>query len=613
MLATGPGGLLLFPIPLPSLDEGRAPKRAQHGGGNVGGSVLRVGSILTPAPAKRTAPPEPAPAQRTPFPWERHYPPGLAWDIPIARATIPELFDEASARHGARPAIEFRDRAMSFAELGRAAEAMAAALLKHGVKPQQAIALYLPNTPLHPIAFFGALKAGAKVVHLSPLDAERELSHKLKDGGARILVTTNFGYFLPNAVKMLEAGLVDLVIVDDDAAWGASPIPQLALPERPGMTGYRAFVAGAAPPTRWPEVRPDDIALLQYTGGTTGTPKGAILSHANLSAAVAIYDAWFAGNGKTLGEGDKVIAVLPLFHIYALTTILLLNLKSGAEILLRMRFDIDSVLKDIEVRRATVFPGVPTMWIALANHPDIERRDLSSLRYCGSGGAPLPVEAAKNFTQRTGLTLRGGWGMTETAPAGTGFPMDGPVRVGSIGIPLPGIELGVVALDDPHKVLGVGETGELRVRGPNVTRGYWNRDAESAKCFADGYFLTGDIGYMDAEGYFFIVDRKKDMILCGGFNVYPQMIEQAIYEHPAVNETLVIGVPDAYRGETAKAFVSLRPGAEPFTLEALREFLRDKIGPHEMPTALEFRAALPRTPVGKLSKIELRDEARKAK
>jgi long-chain acyl-CoA synthetase len=550
-------------------------------------------------------------AARRPFAWEKQYPPGMSWDAPIRVGTVPALLAQSAADYAAHTAIEFRDRLISYAELGAAVDTMAAAFLRRGLTAQQAIALYLPNTPMHPIAFFGGLKAGAKIVHLSPLDAERELMHKLKDSGARILVTTNFAYFLPNAVKMLEAGLLDLVIVDDDSAWGPSPIPALALPERPDIVGYRAFVAGAAAPQRWPEISPDDIALLQYTGGTTGVPKGAILTHANLTAAVAIYDAWFTGNGNALRENDKVITVLPLFHIYALSSVLLLNLKGGAEILLRMRFDVESVLRDIELKRATVFPGVPTMWIAIANLPGVEKRDFSSLRYCGSGGAPLPVETARSLHSSTGITLRGGWGMTETSPAGTGLPMDASAPAGSIGIPLPGIELGVVALDDPHRVLGPGETGELRVKGPNVTRGYWNRPAESAASFADGYFLTGDIGYMDEDGFFCIVDRKKDMIICGGFNVYPQMIEQAIYEHPGVNEVLVIGVPDSYRGESAKAFVSLRPGAEAFTLEALREFLRDKLGPHELPTALEFRAALPRTPVGKLSKIELREEARK--
>jgi long-chain acyl-CoA synthetase len=574
---------------------------------------MRVAHILSPALVEEAAATSPTPAKRPPFAWEKHYPPGLVWDAPIRPGTVPALFAQAVADHAGRTAIEFRDRPITFTALGRAVDAMAAALLKDGLKPQEAIAIYLPNSPLHPIALFGGLKAGGKIVHLSSLDAERELMHKLRDSGARILVTTNCGHFLPNAGKMLDAGLLDRVIVDEDAAWGPSPIPQLALPDRAGVVAHSAFVAGAAPPAQWPEVKPDDIALLQYTGGTTGAPKGAILSHGNLTAAVAIYDAWFTGNGSALRENDRIIAVLPLFHIYALTTILLLNIKGGGEILLRMRFDLESVLRDIEEKRATVFPGVPTMWIAIANLPGIEKRDFSSLRYCGSGGAPLPVETARSLNQSLGITLRGGWGMTETSPAGTGLPLNAATPAGSIGIPLPGIELGVVSLENPHRALPPGETGELRVRGPNVTRGYWKRPQESDAAFADGYFLTGDIGYMDEDGYFFIVDRKKDMILCGGFNVYPQMIEQAIYEHPSVNEVLVIGAPDAYRGESAKAFVALRAGAEPFTLESLREFLRDKIGPHEMPTALEFRAALPRTPVGKLSKIELREEARRAR
>jgi long-chain acyl-CoA synthetase len=560
-----------------------------------------------------TAKPEAALAPRAPFLWEKHYPHGVAWDAPIKPATVPALFAKAIAEHKNRVAIEFRDQPISFAELGRAVDAMAAAFLRRGLQPQDAIAIYLPNTPLHPITFFGGLKAGAKIVHLSPLDAERELMHKLKDSGARILVTTNFAYFLPNACKLLDAGLLDLVIVDEDAAWGSSPMPQLALPDRPDVVAYRAFAVDSALPARWPEVAPDDVALLQYTGGTTGVPKGAVLSHANLTAAVTIYKAWAVGNGFDAGENDKVVTVLPLFHIYALTYILLRAIESGSQILLRSRFDVEGVLSDIEKKRATVFPGVPTMWIAIANHPGIEKRDFSSLRLCGSGGAPLPVETARSLLESTGLILRSGWGMTETSPAGTGFLLEGPGRIGSIGFPLPGIEVGIVALDDPHRALGPGETGELRVRGPNVTRGYWNRPQETAASFADGYFLTGDIGYMDEDGYFFIVDRKKDMIICGGFNVYPQMIEQAIYEHPSVSEVLVIGIPDSYRGESAKAYVSLRAGAAPFTLEELRQFLRDKLGPHEMPAALEFRAALPRTPVGKLSKVELREEARRLK
>ncbi|MGL4558488.1 MAG: AMP-binding protein, partial [Afipia sp.] len=277
---------------------------------------------------------------------------------------------------------------------------------------------------------------------------------------------------------------------------------------------------------------------------------------------------------------------------------------------LHQRFDLDAVMRDIEVKRATAFPGVPTMWIAIASLPDLDKRDLSSLAFAGSGGAPLPVEVAKVFERKTKLALKSGWGMTETCSPGTGHPPDGPEKPGSIGLMLPGIEMDVVSLDDPKKVMPVGETGEIRVRGPNVTKGYWNREAETAEAFVGDRFLTGDIGYMDSDGYFYLVDRKKDMIISGGFNVYPQMIEQAIYTHPSVQEVIVIGIPDDYRGEASKAFVTLRAGAEPFTIEDLRAFLTGKLGKHELPVAVEFMKELPRTSVGKLSRHELRNQQR---
>jgi long-chain acyl-CoA synthetase len=546
-----------------------------------------------------------------PHAWERSYPPGVRWDGPIVPSTLPALFDRAVAAHGPRTAIEFRGRAIAFEELGQRVHRTAAALLRDGVGPGASLALYLPNTPYHPDAFFGGAKAGARLAHLSPLDAERELAHKLKDSGARVLVTTNSGALLPMAVKLLDGGLLDRIVVGEDEAWGPSAAPTTPIPDRPDVTRFSALMAGAEPPAAWPRVAPDDVALLQYTGGTTGLPKGAILTHGNLTAAVESYEAWFEGQDLSRPGEDRVICVLPLFHIYALTTILLRCIRNGNEILLRGRFDVEATLRDIEVGRATSFPGVPTMWIALTNHPGIETRDLSSLNYCGSGGAPIPVEVVQRFERLTGHRLGGGWGMTETSPAGTNLPRHGPPKYGSIGLPLPGVELGVVSLDDPTRPLEPGETGELRVRGLNVTRGYWNRPEESASAFADGWLLTGDIGYMDADGYFFIVDRKKDMIISGGFNVYPQMIEQAIYEHPAVAECVVVGIPDPYRGEAAKAFVKLREGSPSFTLDELKAFLGDKIGRHEMPTELEIRDALPRTPVGKLSKVELRAAERR--
>jgi long-chain acyl-CoA synthetase len=250
------------------------------------------------------------------------------------------------------------------------------------------------------------------------------------------------------------------------------------------------------------------------------------------------------------------------------------------------------------------------MWIALANTPDIDKRDFASLRYAASGGAALPIEVAERFQKLTGHRLGGGWGMTETSPAGTALPRDCAHKPGSVGLPLPRILMDIVALDDPRRRLAPGEKGEIRIKGPNVTKGYWSAPAETAAAFADGYLLTGDIGYMDADGYFYLVDRKKDMIISGGFNVYPRTIEEAIYEHPAVAEVIVIGERDAYRGEAAKAFVQLKAGAKPFTLDELRAFLADKLGRHEMPTHLEFRDTLPKTAVGKLSKKELIAEER---
>jgi long-chain acyl-CoA synthetase len=543
-------------------------------------------------------------------PGEQFYPEGVRWDSPIPRGTLPDLLSKAAADFGSRAAIEYRDRPISYEELARKVEVAASAFLHAGYGKGSSVALFLGNSPDHPVNFFGALKAGARVVHLSPLDGEIALTHKLKDSGARVLVTSNLATLLPTALKFLEKGLLDRLIVCEDQTWGDVGNPHAAIPANPAIVTFANFVKGAQPPAKWPAISADDIALLQYTGGTTGLPKGAMLTHGNLTSAVSIYDVWNLTNKTERNAIERIILVLPLFHIYALTVVLLRSLKNGELISLHQRFDPEAVLRDIETKRATVFPGVPTMWIAIANQPDLDKRDLSSLVMAGSGGAPLPVEVANIFQRKTGLTLKSGWGMTETCSPGTGHPKDGPDKPGSIGLMLPGIEMDVVSLDDPKQVLPVGETGEIRIRGPNVTRGYWNREQETAEAFVGDRFLTGDIGYMDSDGYFYLVDRKKDMIISGGFNVYPQMIEQAIYMHPAVQEVIVIGIPDDYRGEAAKAFVTLRAGAEPFTIEDLRAFLTGKVGKHELPVAVEFLKELPRTSVGKLSRHELRNQQR---
>jgi long-chain acyl-CoA synthetase len=545
-------------------------------------------------------------------PWEKSYPPGVRWDAPIEMLPLPQMFDAFTEKWGPKPAFEYRDHKTSYAELRTAVDAVAAGLMDLGVGPGTAVALYLPNTPYHPITFFAALKCGGCVVHLSPLDAERELAFKLKDSGARILMTTNVGFMALMAQKLKTDGLVDHLIVGDDSAFGPSALPTTPIADdAPVIRLERLREAGAGRlPRQWPQVSVEDIALLQYTGGTTGKPKGAMLTHGNVSAACSIYKLWADPQRISEPGEDKVICVLPLFHIYALTSVMLRSLSEGNELMLRVRFDAETALHDIEVKKATVFPGVPTMWIGLANVPDIDKRDLSSLRYVASGGASLPVEVAERFQSLTGHRIGGGWGMTETSPAGTAMPREWTGKAGSIGLPLPGIDMDIVALDDPRRRLPPGEKGEIRIKGPNVTEGYWNSPEETAAAFADGWLLTGDIGYMDDDGYFYLVDRKKDMIICGGFNVYPSVIEEAIYEHPAVAAVSVIGLPDSYRGEAAKAFVQLKPGAAPFTLDALRAFLADKLGRHEMPAHLEFRDQLPKTAVGKLSKKELIEEER---
>jgi long-chain acyl-CoA synthetase len=541
-------------------------------------------------------------------PGEQFYPQGVRWDDEITRGTLPDLLSHAAREYAARPAIEFRDRPISYAELEAMAETSAAAFMRAGYGQNTTVALFLGNTPDHPVNFFGALKAGARLAHLSPLDGEIALSHKLSDSGARVLVTSNLSALLPTALKFLDKGLIDRLIVCEDDHWGKVGTPQTALPADPRIITHRQFIDGATKPAQWPQVHVDDVALLQYTGGTTGLPKGAMLSHGNLSAAVSMYDVWGKPARAERDAIERVICVLPLFHIYALTVVLLSSLRRGNLISLHQRFDVEAVMRDIEVKRATYFPGVPTMWIAIAALPDLDKRDLSSLVSCGSGGAPLPVEVAKIFERRVGMKLKSGWGMTETCSPGTAHPKEGPDKPGSIGLMLPGIEMDVVSLDDPKQMMPVGEVGEIRIRGPNVTKGYWNRPKETADAFVGDRFLTGDIGYMDSDGYFYLVDRKKDMIISGGFNVYPQMIEQAIYTHPSVQEVIVIGIPDDYRGEAAKAFVKLRTGATPFALEELKTFLTGKLGKHEIPAALDFVDELPRTSVGKLSRHELRQQ-----
>jgi long-chain acyl-CoA synthetase len=554
------------------------------------------------------------PTMVRPYPWEKSYPPGAKWDAPLRTGTLNGLLADAVARFGPRALLRYADRSWTYQAFGELVDRAAAGLRTTGVGPTNPLALFLPNTPWHPVLFFAGLKLGARIVHISPLDAERDIVHKLKDTGARILATTDVGAMAGAGQKLAAglgaAGLIDKVIVGEDAYWREGPHAARLKPGDRLVSGAGLLDSEPLPAAEYPDVKPDDVALMQFTGGTTGMPKAALLTHGNLFTTTEIYRVWGEAQGHYADVNGKAIVVLPLFHIYALSAVVLTMIMAGYELILHPRFDTESLVSDIEKHKVTMFPGVPTMWIAIANHPGIEKRDLSSLKRIASGGAPCPVEIEQKIKAMTGLPLGGGWGMTETAPAGTNIPTHGPIRFGTIGVPLPGILMDIVALDDPTKILGPGETGEIRIKGPNVISGYHNRAEENAKAFADGYLLTGDMGMMDPDGYFTIVDRKKDMIISGGFNVYPRHIEEAMYEHPAVAEVIVIGIPDSYRGEAAKAFVTLKPSAQPFTLEELNVFLADKISKYEQPAHLEFREVLPRTAVGKLSKKELVAEER---
>jgi long-chain acyl-CoA synthetase len=554
-------------------------------------------------------------------PWIRNYPTGMQWDAPLPLAPVPELLHTAVARWPDRPALDFMGQVIDYREFGRLVERFAAGLQAQGVGPGVHVGLYLPNTPHYAIAFFAVLEAGGTVVNYSPLDAERVLAHKVEDSRTDILITLDLAALYPQMGRLLGSSRLQRLVVGSVSDFGAAPAAVRAHQQKAGQLAevpdderhipFMRVLDNTRPLQRHPIADPREaLAVLQYTGGTTGLPKGAMLTHANLSAAAAQMFVTTQGTPPLVTEGEeRLLVVLPLFHIYALSVCLLLGVRVGAQLVLHARFELDAVMQDLQAKRITIFPGVPTMYTAIAHHPKASTMDLRSLKFCGSGGAPLPAEVAQRFYDLTGCKLNEGWGMTETSPTGTFTPVHGLRKPGSCGMPVPGVTLALRALDDPSREVGIGEAGELCIAGPNVMKGYWNAPEANKQAFTpDGFFRSGDVARMDDDGCFYIVDRTKDMLLCGGYNVYPRIIEEAIYEHPAVLEACVIGIPDEYRGQAPKAFVVQRPGSEPLTLEALKAFLASRLGKHEMIQELDVRAALPKTPVGKLSKKDLVDE-----
>jgi long-chain acyl-CoA synthetase len=562
-------------------------------------------------------------------PWLAHYEAGVPHTIEVPRLSLPEMLEGSCRTYAGKPALSLILRyagpvsvggGLTYRQLGDQVNRCAAALAALGVDRGDRVALMLPNLPQFIIAFYGALKLGAVVVNTNPTYTAREVQQQLADSGAETVVLLSSAYARLREVQ--ERTPIKRVLITDIGDY-VSPFfgplvrrtlrrqgLQLEIPEGEGVHRFRPLLA--AHPEAPPQVvvQPQELALLQYTGGTTGVPKGAMLSHANLIVNALQMRSWML----TLEEGrERFMAALPFFHVYGMTVTMALGIQLGAElILLPSPRPIDGVMKAIDGRKATIFPGVPTMYIAIINHPEQARYDLRSVKACISGAASLPLEVQERFGELTGGRLVEGYGLTEASPVTHCNPVDGERRAGSIGLPLPGTEARIVDADSLAEQ-PAGEAGELWVRGPQVMRGYWKRPDESAVTLTpDGWLRTGDIARMDEDGYFYIIDRLKDIIIASGLKIVPREVEEVLYEHPKVQEAVVAGVPDPYRGETVKAYIVLKAG-ETATPEEIREFCAARIASFKVPRQIEFRSELPKTMVGKLlRRVLVEEEARKS-
>jgi long-chain acyl-CoA synthetase len=535
----------------------------------------------------------------------------MASPKPLLVVPVPTLFDRAAAAFTNRPALSFEGRRWTYGELAALVDRATAGLQRLGLRPGDKLGLCLPNTPYFVVFYYAALKTGAVVVNYNPLYVMRELRHQVEDSGTTTMVVPDLAAIydkvaeIESLQRLIVCPFADALPTVKGIAFSILKRKMLARPvygER--IVPYSEIVASRAPPDPVP-IDPSDVAVLQYTGGTTGRPKGAILTHANLS--INAQQTTHHMPSMRPGE-EKMVGVLPFFHVFAMTSILNGGLSVGCELILHPRFQIDSMMRSLVRDKPTIMHAVPTIYNAIATAAERKHVDLSSLRVCVSGGAPLPAELRERFEKMTGCRIIEGYGLTEASPAVTSNPPDGIIRPDSVGITLQGTRIEIRSLDDINRILPAGERGEICVRGPQVMKGYLNREQETRDAFIDGALRSGDVGYLDADGYLFVTDRIKDLIICSGHNVYPRVIEDALYEHPAVAEAVVLGVPDSYRGQAPLAFVTLRAG-EFRTGDELRDFLRDKISPIEMPLRVEIRTSLPKTVVGKLSRKELLEEA----
>ena len=550
-------------------------------------------------------------------PWLASYPEGIEWQTAIDTTPVHEQVLAACARNPSAVALDFLGGTTTFGDLAKKIVAFAGALQsQYGVKKGSRVALMLPNTPFYPIAYYGVLRAGGTVVNCNPLYTVPELSHITKNAGADILITLDLKLIFEKAEALLTAGHVKSLVVCHfpDALPLAKKVlfslfkrKDLSNPSRSVHVGkIRAFddlIAAKETPSAVHIDARTDIAVQQYTGGTTGIPKGALLTHANIAANMSQIDKWGCG---LFYPPSKVVAVLPFFHIFAMTVCMNVPLCNGTQVVMLPRFELKALLDLLMRTKANVLPAVPTLLNAIARADTATAEHLASLEVAISGGAALPDEVRHAFAKKSKAILAEGYGLTEASPVVCCAALRVPSKPMSIGLPLPGTDIRFVDVDK-HKEVGIGENGELQVKGAQVMSGYYNNPEASAEAFDDGWLRTGDVGHVDEDGYVFLVDRIKDLIICSGFNVYPRTIEEALMTHEAVEETNVIGVPDDYRGEAPVAYVKLREGKTVSEAD-LKHFLGDKLNKIEMPKEIIFKDALPKTLIGKLSKKELREE-----
>jgi len=550
-------------------------------------------------------------------PWLDSYPPGVPEHVEVPQGNLARLLADAARDFPHAPALHFEGRTSSYAELAEQAWRLAGALAGLGVTKGTRVGIILPNSPQVIVSFFATLRLGAVVVLNNPIYTEHELEHQLGDASVEVLICVDLLY---ERVRPLRERLGIREVIVTSMLDELPALKRVLAPYTKRGREASATVSRDEPVLHWrdllrrvddkpPEAEVDpssDLALLQYTGGTTGLAKGVMLSHANLLANVEQVRAWF----PDADPGHEVMmAVLPFFHVYGLTVCLLLGVRLRAALVLLPRFDLSAVVSSIDHYRPTLFPGVPTMYVAINNAVAGGGHDLSSIKACLSGAAPLPREVAERFERFSGGRLVEGYGLSECSPVALANPIYGKRKAGTIGMPLPDTLARVVDPADPSQALPAGQAGELALRGPQVMVGYWSRPDETEQVLRDGWLLTGDMAVMDEEGYFSIVDRKKDLIIAGGYNVYPREVEEVLYGHPKIEEVCVVGVPDPYRGETVKAFVVLRDG-ERATVEEIREFAKGRLAAYKVPRSVEFRDELPKTLIGKVLRRALVEEER---